>query len=240
MSQTVHLRKYGVAATIDFELYEPDGVDLYSAALAAADVEVQTDGGDFAQSDNASATEDGTYSVLVSAAELTGARVVVKIVDAPTKAYLDKIIIIETYGNASAQFAFDLDEVMRGTDNAALASSSASSIIPAGYIGDYELGETLHFAFTSSGAITGTDIRVFKDDSDTKITTAQATLDAVDAETNMYQVSIVLGQTNYDPGADYQVVLSGATIGGNAITAVLATFSIENRFQEPVHRQVAK
>ena len=113
--QGIHLGKYGVARTIDFELYEPTGVDLYSTALAAADVEIQTDGGNFAQSTNASATEDGTYSLELSTGEMTGARVVVKIVDVTgTKVFLDKIIVVETYGNASAQHAMDLDDAVRG------------------------------------------------------------------------------------------------------------------------------
>ena len=100
----MELRKYGEAATIEFELYDILGVDLHEAGLAAADVEVQTDGGDFAQSDNVSATEDGTFSLVVSSAEMTGKRILVKIQDAATKDYMDKVIIIESFGHPSAQF----------------------------------------------------------------------------------------------------------------------------------------
>ncbi len=118
-------------------------------------------------------------------------------------------------------------------------------IIPAGYVGDYKLEETVHFAFSTTAALSlpggaGNGIRVFKDDGDTQLTTAQATLDAVDGETNLFQVSIVLGAANYDVDSDYQVVLSGATIGGATVTAIVATFSIQNRYQAPVHRLVSK
>jgi hypothetical protein len=64
--------------------------------------------------------------------------------------------------------------------------------------------------------------------------------DDVNSETNLFQVSIVLGSANYDVASDYQAVLSAATIGGATATAVVATFSVQNRYQEPVHRQVAK
>ena len=118
-------------------------------------------------------------------------------------------------------------------------------IVPVGYVGDYRLEETVHFAFSTLATLSlpggaGNGIRVFKDDGDTQLTTAQATLDAVDGETNLFQVSIVLGAANYDVDSDYQVVLSGATIGGATVTAIVATFSIQNRYQAPVHRLVSK
>lgn len=111
MSQAVHLRKYGVEATIDFELYEIDGVDLKTdATLVAADCEVQKDGGNFVQCTNTGASEDGTYSITFTTTEMEAARIMLKVVDAATKVFLDKVIVVETYGNASAQHAFDFDK----------------------------------------------------------------------------------------------------------------------------------
>ncbi len=49
------------------------------------------------------------YSLALTATELTAARIVIYVVDAATKVWLDKAIVIETYGNAAAQHAFDLD-----------------------------------------------------------------------------------------------------------------------------------
>ncbi len=113
--QAVHLRKYGVEATIDFELYEVDGVDLrVDWVPAAADCEVMKDGGASTQCTNTATDEGSTYSIVLTTTEMEAARLVIKIVDAATKAFLDKVIMIETYGHASAQHAMDLDDSVRG------------------------------------------------------------------------------------------------------------------------------
>jgi len=110
MAQSVHLRKYGVQTTIDFEVYEIDGVDLrVDWVPAAADCEVMKDEGASTQCTNTATDEGSTYSIVLTATEMQAARLVLKIVDAATKAFLDKVVIIETYGNASAMHAFDLD-----------------------------------------------------------------------------------------------------------------------------------
>ena len=112
MSQRA-LRKYGVEATIDFELYEIDGVDLRTDwTPAAADCEIMKDGGASTQCTNTAVDEGSTYSIVLTATEMEAARLVLKIVDAATKVLLDKIVIIETYGNALAQHAFDLDSAL--------------------------------------------------------------------------------------------------------------------------------
>jgi len=124
--QSGQLRKYGVEFTVDFELYEVDGVDLrVDWTPAAADCEVQKDGGNFVQCTNTAIAEDGTYSITITATEAEAARIVIKVVDAATKVFLDKIILVETYGNASAQHAFDLDtaSVAQGADNNTILSS---------------------------------------------------------------------------------------------------------------------
>ena len=108
--QGVHLRKYGVEFTIDFELYEIDGVDLRTDWVPAqADCEVMKDGGASTMCTNTATDEGSTYSIVITATEAQAARLILKIVDAVTKVFLDKVIVIETYGNASAQHAFDLD-----------------------------------------------------------------------------------------------------------------------------------
>jgi hypothetical protein len=109
--QGVHLRKYGVEATIDFEVYEVDGVDLrVDWVPAAADCEIMKDGGASTQCTNTATDEGSTYSIVLTATEMQFARGVLKVVDAATKVFLDTVIIIETYGHASAQHAFDLDD----------------------------------------------------------------------------------------------------------------------------------
>lgn len=104
------LRKYGVQATFDFEVYDIDGVDLDTDwSPAQADIEIMKDGGTSTLCDNTATDEGVTYSIVLTATEMQCARGVIKIQDAATKVILDRVIIFETYGNASAQHAFDLD-----------------------------------------------------------------------------------------------------------------------------------
>jgi len=114
--QGVHLREYGVQTTIDFELYEVDGVDLrVDWVPAAADCEVMKDEGASTQCTNTATDEGSTYSIVLTATEMQAARLVLKIVDAATKVFLDKVIVIETYGHASAMhlnFPSDITHVM--------------------------------------------------------------------------------------------------------------------------------
>ena len=111
----MRLRKYGVQATIDFEVYEVDGVDLRTDwTPAQADCEIMKDGGASTLCDNTATDEGSTYSIVLTATEMQFARGVLKIVDAATKVLLDTVVHIETYGNASAQHAMDFDDAVRG------------------------------------------------------------------------------------------------------------------------------
>ena len=106
----VHLRKYGVEATIDFDLFEVDGVDLrVDAAHASGDTKVMKDEGAEANTSNGFTDEGQTYSIVLTATEMQAARIKVIVVDSATKVWLDVTLTIETYGNASAQHAFDFD-----------------------------------------------------------------------------------------------------------------------------------
>jgi len=111
MSQGVHLRKYGAATNINFDLYEVDGVNLRTDAVSAAgDGKIMKDNGAEANTATTTFVDEGQgYSQALSATEMQAARIVLYFVDSATKVWLDKVIIIETYGNASAQHAFDLD-----------------------------------------------------------------------------------------------------------------------------------
>lgn len=117
--QGVHLRKYGVAAKIDFVLYEVDGVDFRTDwTPAAGDVFMMRDEAAEEQVTNAAGnadlstlvTDEGRgYSITLALEDMQAARIAIYLVDQATKAFLDWPIIIETYGNTSAQHAFDLD-----------------------------------------------------------------------------------------------------------------------------------
>lgn len=115
------LAKYNQALTIYFPLIKRGVVDFALNAdytHAAGDVKVSKDGG-------AAATANGTpaaitmgqtamWSLALTAAELSAAYVVVTFGDTATKAIEDQMIVINTYGHASALHAMDLDDPVRG------------------------------------------------------------------------------------------------------------------------------
>ena len=149
---------------------------------------------------------------------------------------------IEGFQGATDGTADSLGSQPFSWDGTAETATAAPLIADAGYVGDYEILETVYFTFSTNKVLSsgGNGLRVFKNNETTPLATAQATLDIdIGSESNVHSVSVVLSQTNYDREEDYNVVLSGATIGGETVTAVVGTFSIENRWQAPKHRQVA-
>ena len=105
------LRKYGVETTIPFTLFEVDGVDFrVDAAAATADTIVMKDEGVPTACTNIFVDEGTGYSQVLTATEMTAARIVVYIVDSATKVWLDDSYVIETYGHASAMHGFDLND----------------------------------------------------------------------------------------------------------------------------------
>lgn len=109
--QGPYLRKYGVETTVDFVLFETDGVDFRTdAAHASGDTTIMKDEGAEANTSNGFTDEGQGYSIVLTATEMEAARIVVYVVDQGTKAWLDTALVVETYGNASAMHAFDLDD----------------------------------------------------------------------------------------------------------------------------------
>jgi len=127
---SIYLRKYGVATTVDFCLYELDGTDLQTAAASATgDVNLIRDEAAPEQLDaNAFVNEGVVYSLALSAAEMTAARVTVYIVDQSSpKIWLDKVLLIETYGHASGQHAFDLGTATQDVNVASISNIDFSA-----------------------------------------------------------------------------------------------------------------
>jgi len=138
------LGKYNQEKTITFSLFEIDGIDLSVAAtFAAGDVKIQKDEGAEANTTNLPTDEGSTYSLVLTATEMSAARIRIIIIDQTgTKVWLDTSLGIETYGNVSAEHAFDLDtaaETMRGTDSAntvvppSVAQFNARTLLAADY-----------------------------------------------------------------------------------------------------------
>lgn len=159
--QGPHLRKYGVATTINFELYQTDGINLKTdAAHAASDTKIMKDEGDEADTTNAFVDEGQGYSLALTATEMQAARIVIYIVGQGTKVWLDKVICIETYGNASAAHAFDLGTATQSVNVASggiAAASFAAGAIDAAAIADnaIDAGAIASAAITSAKFGTG-------------------------------------------------------------------------------------
>jgi hypothetical protein len=110
------------------------------------------------------------------------------------------------------------------------------------YLGDYSEDETLYFCWATydkAGAsvtrATDGTIKVYKDDGTTESTTGITDTEDFDGNVGVHNCKIDLSSASfYATGSDYAVVLVGAVVGGETVNAVLAQFSIRNRFGTPV------
>ncbi len=121
------LRKYNVETRVYFPLVDFGSTDFEAGVtIAAGDATISKDGGAFVNIVGESADDlfvdegGGLYSIKVAAAELQAKTVVLRIVDQTgTKEWEDQMVLIDTYGNGSAQHAFDLGtaSVAQSADN---------------------------------------------------------------------------------------------------------------------------
>lgn len=105
------LRKYGTQTAIVFPLFAPGDVNPTSGlALASGDVTISKDGGAFAATTNAASEigSSGWYSVTLTSTEMSAGTIILNVQDADMETFEWFAMRIETYGNASAQHAFDL------------------------------------------------------------------------------------------------------------------------------------
>ena len=106
------------------------------------------------------------------------------------------------------------------------------------YLGDYKAGSKVYFCWDTNdkngGSITRAtngSIRVYKDDGTVENTVGITDTEDFDSLTGIHNCKIDLSSDAfYSKGHDYSVILSGATIDGELVNAVLAILSIENRF----------
>ena len=107
------------------------------------------------------------------------------------------------------------------------------------YLGNYAVGATIDFLWSSndgSGASitrgTNGTISVYKGNGTTQSTAGVTDDEDFDSLTGIHHVRITTGSDGsfYAGGNDFAVVLSGATIDGKAVNAVLAHFSLQNRY----------
>lgn len=111
------------------------------------------------------------------------------------------------------------------------------------YKGDFATGATVRFMWNTAGADgasitrgTNGSIRIYKDDDTTQRSSSSGITDTEDFDslTGLHQVEIDLSDNAdagfYAAGHDYQVVIQGAGIDGKTVNAVIAEFSIQNRY----------
>lgn len=106
------------------------------------------------------------------------------------------------------------------------------------YLGDFKEDSVIYFCWDTNdkngASITrATDgiIKIYKDDGTAESTAGITDTEDFDSITGIHNCKIDLSSDAfYATGHDYSVVLTGAVIDGQTVNAVLATFSIENRF----------
>lgn len=105
------------------------------------------------------------------------------------------------------------------------------------YLGDYTDDETVHFMWSSNDSngasitrSTDGEVRVYRDNGVTQTTTGVTDTEDFDSLTGVHVCTIATTDSFYETAADFTVVLQGATIDTRTVNAVLAHFSIENRF----------
>jgi hypothetical protein len=221
--QGTQLREYGVAATINFDLFEVDGVDFRVDAVAASgDTKIMKDEGVEANAANNFVDEGNGYSLSLTAEELTVARLVIYLIDATaTKVWLDKSIIIETYGNASAQHAMNFNDAVRGGMMALPnANADAAGGLPISDTGGLDLdamNTNINDIETATGVISGDTAAILVDTG----TTLDGKIDTIDTEVGLISgdVALVLVDT-----ADMQPKLGSPV---SDISADIATVKTE-------------
>jgi len=205
--QAVHLRKYNQATNINFELFEVDGVDFrVDAVHASGDSVIMKDNGAEANTGSGFVDEGRGYSLALTAAEMSAARVVIYIVDqTATKIWLDKAIVIETYGNASAEHAFDLDtaSTAQTADNDTKLTTLLARIIGTLATGTHNPATAAQIAVLSDWIDGGRLDLILDDilvDTGTTIPATLATL-PTNAEVNLEMLDVMTIDTFAEPGS---------------------------------------
>lgn len=106
------------------------------------------------------------------------------------------------------------------------------------YLGDFVEDDIVDFKWSTNGAdgasitrATNGTVSVYKNNSVTQTTVGVTDTEDFDALTGIHHCRIdTSADAFYVASEDYQVVLSAATIDGKTVNAVLAHFSIQNRY----------
>jgi hypothetical protein len=221
------LRKYNQATTILFPLIDAGTTDFEITPVtdSGTDCEIIKDEGATTTCTNDFVHEGrGIYSLALTATEMSAARIVVTIVDDATKAFEDQAIIITTYGNASAEHAFDLDtaSVAQTGDSYAIVNSGTfgnaqlvRSTTPANTLDVNATGEAGIDLDNTSGTLTSTDITSVAGAAVTSIATDAVNAAALAADAVTEIQSGLATPTNITSASGIAV----SSLGANVITA---------------------
>src|SRR3990167_7553550 len=172
------LAKYGQALTIEFPVLVLNGGGFAATGdwtPATGDTKVSKSAGAVANTTNNPSAVTGTGSVLwtltLTATEMQSERETVQIVDAALE---DTVIIIHTYGNASALHAVDLDESVRAgltaLPNAAADAAGGLPISDAGGLDlDAQIGTDIDAILVDTGTTLDVKIDAIDDFVDTEV-----------------------------------------------------------------------
>jgi len=116
----------------------------------------------------------------------------------------------------------------------------------AAYLGDYAEDATIKFFFSTSdlsgGATNLTSngtISVYKGTNSTQTTAGISFAESPDSVVGVHACTIDLSSDAfYATGYDYSIVLAGAGVAGQTVNAVLAYFSIQNRYMRVTNSAV--
>jgi hypothetical protein len=127
------LRKLNNATSIYFPLIDYGATDFEDTPVtfAAGDTQYSIDGAAFGNTNSNPAHEGGgIYSLALTAGELNGAVIVVRIIDQDaTKTWEDQAIVIATYGGGSAEHDLNVlaDYILRRAVQSAIDSSDGDA-----------------------------------------------------------------------------------------------------------------
>lgn len=214
-------RKYatGTGADLIIPIYKAGATDFAVSAdwtPAAGDVKVSKDGGAAANiATLPTFVANIGWKFVFSDAELTCARLNVNVVDSATKAIEDQHIIIETYGNASAQHAFDLNTATQGVNVTQISGDSAAADnLEADYDGTgYAKANSTIGTTTTNTDMRGTDSAALA------TVCSEARLAELDAANLPADVGAILLDTGTDGVVLAADAITAAKIADNAIAA---------------------
>lgn len=179
-------RPYGAATVLDFCLWETDATDLKTdATITAGEVKVsQSEGAEAncTSGTGACVTDEGAcYSIALEAAEMDTARLYITIIDTAAKTFLDKCLIVETYGNASAQHTVADVNVAQISGDATAAdnfeaffddtATAELSACPSGTAAFRDMIKFIYQVVRNKFTQTATTATIYKDDGSTALCT---------------------------------------------------------------------